>query len=444
MAHTHTHEHHDHDHHDHDHDHHHGHYHPPAGGGPPPSFTDPGAESLNRALRSGFNVLRIVMLALVVAYAFRGCFRVEPNEQGLIVRFGALRENAGGAGQVPSPHVFGPGSHASLPDPFDQKIRVSVATNKLRIDAFSFPIGPDSYGKQLETLVPQVEKLTPGTHGLFMSGDRNLSHGVLEVLYRVEDAEKFVTNVGENMPEDAERLLRRLSESATTNTVAGMSVERILRRGTAEAAADFAIDIQRRLNKELAELNAGIVVDKIDAKVIEPGMVRQAFMGVSQAQSEREKAIQDARGEREQILGAAAGAKYETLLKAIDEYGAAQAMGDDEKKLAELAGQVDTQLGAAEGQVSKIIREAETEASKRREQVSIEYAAFDEARRAFSKHPQVTAIRLWVRMRNAVLASKSNELMYVPQAGTIEIVTNRNEDLAKEREEQAIRARTGQ
>ncbi len=47
-------------------------------------------------------------------------------------------------------------------------------------------------------------------------------------------------------------------------------------------------------------------------------------------------------------------------------------------------------------------------------------------------------------MRNAVLGSKSNELMYVPQAGTIEIVTNRNEDLAKEREEQAIKARTGQ
>ncbi|MBI5865429.1 MAG: hypothetical protein HZB38_13165, partial [Planctomycetes bacterium] len=284
--------------HQHDHDHEHGHYHPPHDSLPPSSYSDPGAESLNQALRSGFNVLRVLMIALLLAYAASGWFKINPNEQGLIVRFGKLRENAAADSQMPSRNVFGPGSHFSLPDPFDQKIRVSIASETFRDERFCFQIMPDNRGKSLESIMPQVEKLTPGVQGAMFSGDRNLSHAVFTLEYRVTNAEKFVRNVGEDVREDAQRLLRHFADDAVTRVAAGLQVERLLRQGKTDQA-DFALDVRRQINEMLAQFDAGLEVNKVTPDTIEPGMVRQAFLGVTRVQNEAKQAEAEARAERE-------------------------------------------------------------------------------------------------------------------------------------------------
>jgi regulator of protease activity HflC (stomatin/prohibitin superfamily) len=419
---------------DHDHGHDHGHYHPPHDSGPPPSFSDPGAESLNQALRSGFNVLRIIMLVLIVAYIYRGVFQVFPNEQGLIVRFGRLRENDAPTTGIPSRYVFGPGSHYALPDPFDQKIRVSIAPDNVEVQSFVFARSPEARDRPLETTVPQREKLMPTVDGAILSGDQNLSHGTLEIEYRIADAEKFVRNVGEK-PEQARGLIRPLAENAMTRVAAGLPVERLLRRGKpGEIVIDFVIDVKKRLNEELDALNTGIIVDKVSSVTIEPGIVRSAFLSVSRSQQESEDTINIARTERVATLGSAAGAqdKYESLLKAIDEYGAAQTVGDDNAKLAALRDAIDVQLDTAEGEVARMLNEARAEASIRRDRVQSEYLSFLQHRDAFRKFPVLTAVRLWVAMRNTILGSRDNELFYVPKTGEIEIITNRNEERAKE------------
>src|SRR5262245_50576155 len=177
--------------HGHGHDHAHDHGHEPTFSAVP---LDPGAESLNRALRAGFNVLRIVMIVLLVAYFFSGWFQVNPGEQGLIVRFGHLRENA-----ADHSFVFGPGSHASLPDPFDTKIRLTGTVNSLEVTSFSFPRTPDQIktGQPLAAIAPQLEMLAPADYGTMFSGDRNLSHGIFRIDYQIKNGEDFVRNVGE-------------------------------------------------------------------------------------------------------------------------------------------------------------------------------------------------------------------------------------------------------
>lgn len=437
------------DHHGHDHDHHHGHghdhghYHPPSDSGPPPSFSDPGAESLNQALRSGFNVLRIIMLVLIVAYIYRGVFQVFPNEQGLIVRFGALRQNDGRVEGVDSKYVFGPGSHYALPDPFDQKIRVSIAPETFEIESFIFNRPAEMRGKPLETTVPAREKISPTVDGAVFSGDQNLSHATLQIEYRIADAEKFVRNVGEK-PAQAEALIRPLAENAMTRVAAGLPVERLLRRGNpGEIVLDFVVDVKKRLNEELDALHSGIIVDKVDSFTIEPGIVRQAFLAVAKSQQESEDARNQADTERVGTLGAAAGArdKYEGLLKAIDEYGAAQAVGADASRLASLRDTIDTQLDTAEGEVARLLNSARAEASIRRDRVQGEYQSFLQHRDAFRTFPVLTTVRLWVAMRNTILGSLDNELFYVPRMGTIEIITNRNEERAKEIETRNLQAR---
>lgn len=404
----------------------------PGGGGAPPIEVDPAQESLSQALRAGFNVLRLIMVVLLVAYFLSGWFQVNPGEQGLIVRFGKLRINNDKSSPLVGTPIFGEGWHASLPDPFDEKIRISGQNYKPKIYTFCFPLEPEDQRKELSNInlseiVLFTDKLKPGVHGAMLSGDRNLSHGLWAIEYRIEDAARFVENVGDG-PEDFEKLLRRLAENSIVRTVAGMPVERVTRTQTDEVWGDFTLEVKRRLSAELARLETGVTVVNVEAKTIEPGKVRQSFLAVSDAKSQRKEKESKAEQEANRILSKAAGPrqKYEAMLATIDAYGAAQATGADEARLEGLRLKIDSQLEQAEGEVAIRLRQAQSRANEIRERVQQEYRLFVDYRDTYRQYPELTVVRLWVRMRDAILASEKNEIFFVPEAGEIEIITNRD------------------
>jgi len=405
----------------------------PIGGAAPPPQVDPAQESLSQALKAGFNVLRLIIVVLLVAYFLSGWFQVNPGEQGLIVRLGKLLINQDSASKYAGTPVFGEGWHASLPDPFDEKIRISGRNYKPTIYTFCFPLEEKDLRKELSDLnmaeiAPFVDKLKPGVHGAMLSGDRNLSHGLFAIEYRIDNAADFVQNVGET-PEVFDRLLRRLAENAIVRTVAGMPVERVIRTQTDAVLGDFTLAVKRRLSAELAQLETGVTVVNVEAKTVEPGKVRESFLAVSNAKSERKEKESQAEQEANKILSKAAGPrqKYEALLAAIEAYGAAQATGAGEARLEEQRLEIDRQLEQAEGEVAIRLRQAGSRANEIRERVQQEYRLFVDYRDTYRKYPELTLVRLWVRMRDAILASENNEVFFVPEAGEIEIITNRDE-----------------
>jgi membrane protease subunit HflK len=405
---------------------------PTGGGGEPRQVVDPAQESLSQALRAGFNVLRVIMVVLLVFYFLSGWFQVNPGEQGVVARFGKLRVNQDGSSDFFRTPVFDEGWHWFLPDPFDEKIRLSGQNFKAHIYAFCFPLEPTDIGKELSDidltkLVFTKDKLQPGVDGTMLTGDRNLSHGLFAVEYRIEDAARFVQNVGETRQE-FEKLLRRLTENAVVRTVAGMPVERVIRIQTEEAQADFTLEVKRRLSEELARLETGVTVVNVEARTVEPGSVREAFLAVSDAKSQRKEKESEAERRANRILSKAAGPreKYGALLEAIEAYGAAQAAGSDEAHLEELRARIDQQLDQAEGEVAVRLRQAQSRANEIRERVQREYREFVDYRNLYRKYPEVTTVREWVRMRDAILSSDENEIFFVPEADEIEIITNRD------------------
>jgi len=431
--------------------------HEPSPGNPAsPGFpsVDPAQESLSSALRAGFNILRLLMVVLLIAYFLSGWFQVQPGEQGVIVRFGKLLKNS----KADSPHagtaVFDPGLHVSLPDPFDQKIRIPGATFRLTIETFCFPRDAAARNRSLADAVQAKDTLAPGPDGYMIAGDRNIAHGVWAVEYRVEDAEAFVRTVGEQ-PGDAERLLRRLTEAAIVRTVSGLPIEDVTRTNVAGGAVDFTVAVRNRLNGTLAQLGTGLAVDKVTADTIEPGAVREAFLRVANARAERETQVNKARQEAERILSGAAGGHavvvagrprkyYELLLDAINEYGAAQTAGASPERLAELRDKLDAQLSGAAGDVAGKLREAQSRADEVRERLRRELEQFTNYLAAYRKNPRLTVMRLWVRMRDTILSSKSNEVFYLPQSPTIEIITNRDPQRAVEADRERLRSRARQ
>jgi len=381
--------------------------------------SDPAQEALVRALRSSFNVLRVVLVVLIAAYALSGWFNVKPGYQGLVARFGRLRVNQA-QGEYHGRPVFGPGWHIALPDPFDEKLPISGQTRTLLIDTFCFKRQPEDIGKPLAELM-KGGGLKPGLDGAMLTGDKNLSHGLWSLIYHVADAERFVRNIGER-PETLEGVLRRLTESAVVQVVASRRVEGV----TGEEIGDVTAAVKRRVQEALDTLEAGVTVDDVVAETINPPQVRDAFLSVSQAENDSRREIKNAEQKAAETLNQAAGQDYGALLEQIRAYGAAQITTTDEPRLEELKGDIDRELHSAGGQVAVRLREARARANAVRERVRRESEEFTYLLESFKQQPRVTAVRLWVDLLDQVFASKKNEVFFLPGEGAIEILTNRD------------------
>jgi len=399
--------------------------------GPPEVQPDLAQQSLVSALRSSFAVLRLVMIVLVVLYLSSGVFRIQPGEQGVIARLGRLVTNK--ATDTP---VFSQGwIWWALPDPFDEKIRISGNLEQLEIDSFLFRRFPDDIAKKTDiaTLRPPTSALRPGVDGALLTGDKNLSHGLWQVEYQIDDAAQFVTHVGER-PADLEPLLQRLLESAIVREVAYRKVEEVTR-----TKIDIIADrVRRRLQDELDRLHVGVRAVKVNPRTIVPPQVAAAFVEVTNAENERKQQEHAARQRATEILNQAAGAQHRVLLEQIRAYGAAQLTDRDPGRLEPMRAEIDTLLADAQGEVAVKLREARADASTVREQISREYQEFRYWLEQYRRYPQATLVSLWAQMRRDVLDNKDNELFWVPDSDVIEILVNRDPNRAIEAERERL------
>ncbi|MEW6252866.1 MAG: SPFH domain-containing protein [Planctomycetota bacterium] len=427
------------------HDHAHGHAHAgepePFGRGLPPALSDPGQESLVRALRASFNVLRVLMIVLVVLYLLSGVFIVQPGQQGLISRFGRLRTHADeqGAGGA-----FREGWYAALPDPFERKYLLSGQVQTLTVTTFMFQDEKAATSKNLVELLPMHFDLTPGVDGMMLTGDRNLSHGRWEVQYRIDDALLFLKNVGES-PRALEPLLQRLTETAVVQEVAGRTVEQVTRT----ALDDVREGVRTRLQKLLDDLDTGVQAVQVVAYTIEPAAVRDAFDNVIRAENKKLADQMQAEQDATKILSAVAGHRHADLLARIEEYGAAQERGAADEELRTLLSRIDTLLDEASrqgaGQVAVRLNAAKGEADRINQSIRREYEEFVRYLDQRRAQPGVTELGLWAQVRQQILGNRYNEIFHVPAGPELEIHVK--SDPARKREleeEEALKRQRGE
>jgi regulator of protease activity HflC (stomatin/prohibitin superfamily) len=400
--------------------------------GPGTPLVDPAQQSLVRALRSSFTVLRFIMIILVVLYLSSGVFQIQPGEQGVIARLGTLVENKDTGG-----YVFNKGwIWWALPDPFDEKIRISGNLQKLEIDTFMFHRNPNDIANHTDiaTLRPTGDSLKPGVDGAMLTGDKNLSHGLWVVEYQIADAAQFVQNIGDRLGE-LEPLLRRLFESAIVQEVAHRRVEEVTRTKI-DVIAD---QVRRRLQQELDTLHAGVDVVKVNPQTIVPAQVAPAFSEVVNAENERKQEEHAARQKATETLNQAAGPEHRALLAKIRAYGIRELAGADHAELLKLRSQIDDLLEDAQGEAAAKLHEGRAHATDVREKIRTEYTNFKNLLTLYRKFPQATLVDLWRQMREEVLDNKNNELFWVPDSNIIEVIVNRDPQRALEAERERLK-----
>src|SRR6266702_3391377 len=283
----------------------------PWGSGPQPSGPTPPdlEEFLRRSqdrLRSvlpggslGGKGLGLILLAAVAVWGFSGFFRVDPDELGVVLRFGKFVR------EVP------PGLNYHLPYPIE-----SVLTPKaLRVNKLDIGMRVVEDLRRGRTIRDLPEE------SLMLTGDENIVDVDFSVLWRIKPngVGDYLFNI-----QQPEGTVKAVAESAMREVIGRSNIQPIL----TGARQNIETGVQELMQKVLDDYGAGVQVTQVQLqKVDPPSQVIDAFRDVqaaradlersqNEAQSYANKVVPEARGRAAQITQSAEAYRDQTVAEA--------------------------------------------------------------------------------------------------------------------------------
>ena len=241
--------------------------------------------------------IALIALAAVALWGFSGFFRVEPDELGVVLRFGKFQREVQ------------PGLNYHLPYP----IETALTPQALRVNKID--IGFDM--RRGGTMRDEPEE------SLMLTGDENIVDVNFSVLWKVKP-----NHVGDYLfnVQGPEATVKAVGESTMRAVIGRSNIQAILTgaRQTIETA------VQELMQKTLDGYGAGIVVQQVQLqKVDPPTQVIDAFRDVQAARSDLERAQNEAQTYANKIVPEARGraAKIIQDAEAYREQTVAEAKG---------------------------------------------------------------------------------------------------------------------
>jgi modulator of FtsH protease HflK len=258
----------------------------------------------------------LIALALIAIWGFSGFFRVEPDERGVIMRFGKVHR------EVP------PGLGYHMPYPIESVLTPKV-TRVNRIDVGIRMVEDNRRGTTLVRDVPE--------ESLMLTGDENIVDVDFVVLWQIKPAgaADFLFNI-----QNPEGTVKAVAESAMREVIGRSNIQPVLTgaRQTIEAA------VHELMQKTLDEYGSGIQINQVQMqKVDPPSQVIDAFRDVQAARADLERAqneaqtyanrvVPEARGRAAQILQSAEAYRSQTVAEAVGQTARFVSIYDEYRK----------------------------------------------------------------------------------------------------------------
>jgi modulator of FtsH protease HflK len=299
----------------------------PWGSGSPPSGSSP--PDLEELLRRGQDKLRtvlpggnlsgrgiaLIVLAAVALWGFSGFFRVEPDELGLVMRFGKYTRDAK------------PGLNYHIPYPIESVEMVKV-TRVNRIDIGMRLVEDLRRGTQMRD-VPE--------ESLMLTGDENIVDVDFAVFWVVkpQGAGNYRFNIS-----NPEGTVKAVAESAMREVVGRSDIQPIL----TGARQNIETGVTELMQKTLDSYNSGIQITQVQMqKVDPPAQVIDSFRDVQAARADGERAqneaqtyanrvIPEARGRAAQVTQSAEAYREQTVAEAKGQASRFSKVYDEYKK----------------------------------------------------------------------------------------------------------------
>ena len=252
--------------------------------------------------RDGGKPIILGLIILLVIWVLSGLYRVLPDEQGVVLRFGKFVSTTQ------------PGLNYHLPFPVESVLTPKV-TKVNRID-IGFRSERDS-GFSTGGGVADVPE-----ESLMLTGDENIVNIDFSVFWVIKDAGNFLFKI-----QDPQGTVKAAAETAMREVIARSEIQPILTEGRSK----IEIDTQEIIQNILDEYSSGIQITQVQTqKADPPDQVIDAFRDVQAARADMERSkneaeayandvIPRARGEAAKILQAAEAYKKEVVAKAEGE-----------------------------------------------------------------------------------------------------------------------------
>ena len=223
---------------------------------------------------TGGRPLALIGLGVVALWLASGIYRVEPDEQGVVLLFGAVNR------------VTGPGLRYHLPWPIE-RVELPAVTRINRIE-----IG-------YRSATPQNDMRQMPSESLMLTGDENIIDINLSVFWRINDAVAYLFNT-----RDPEAIVKAVAESSIREVIGRTPDQPAL----TQLRAQIESDVMHQTQQILDRYHAGIDITQVQLqKVDPPDAVIESFRDVQRANTDAERMINEAQAYRNDIVPRARG-----------------------------------------------------------------------------------------------------------------------------------------
>jgi len=274
-----------------------------SGGGSPPDLEEmlrKGQDSLKKIIPGGLGGkggIAIVAAIALILWGLTGFYRVLPDEQGVVLRFGEFVRLAT------------PGLNYHAPSPIESVQKPKIT--QINTITIGFVKADELGGRGRARDVPE--------ESLMLTGDQNIIDIHVEVLWRIKSATDYLFEI-----RDPRATVKLAAESAMREIIGDTEIQRAL----TGARDEIEVATRKLLQEILDEYKSGIEVTLVQLQDVRPPpQVVDAFDDVqralqdkdrlkNEAESYRNDIIPRARGEAAKVVQAAEGYKREIVARA--------------------------------------------------------------------------------------------------------------------------------
>jgi modulator of FtsH protease HflK len=274
------------------------------GNGPPaPDFSGIG-ESLQKFKNLKLPGGKLIVLGLVLLWAASGIYIVQPDEVGVVQRFGKFDR------------ITSPGPHYHLPFPVESA-KTPKVTQVRRLEVGFRTMGRTTMGQE-----PQYRLVPEESH--MLTGDENIINVQFIVQYQLNDPVKYLFNI-----QEPDASVKGAAETAMREVIGYNVLDAALTEGKPEIQDQTRELMQRIMNR----YESGIQILAVQLQDVQPpDPVVDSFRDVvrsredavrfqNQAEAYRNDIIPRARGEAAVILNQAEAYKETNIQRAQGESG---------------------------------------------------------------------------------------------------------------------------
>ncbi len=276
------------------------------------NFKKPSKNPLHGRIASlGGKGLWLIVGGVLVLWLLSGIFIVNPDEEGIVLRFGQYVR------------TVGPGPHYHLPVPIETVYKPKV-TQVMRSEVGFRSIGQGNTFQQGQVRTMPEEAST-------LTGDENIVNVQFSVQYKISDPVEYLFNVT-----DQAAVVRNAAEAAMREVIGKSMIDSAITDGKLKIQSDATELLQNILNR----YEVGVQIIAVQLQDVHPPQeVIDAFKDVASAREDKSRIINEAEAYRNEVLPKARGlgAEMENQAAAYKETRVQNAQGEAQRFLSVLA-----------------------------------------------------------------------------------------------------------